>query len=123
MPRVTNPRPHPQPDSVPMAMRVGARGRELETIAVTADARLRAAEAAWDAHHCRPCPTEHGAGQEWRRCSQTLTQNLAAAAGAAKAAREAADKWLTSATMLAAEILITTSGTPFPDWWPNLEGN
>lgn len=58
MPRVTNLHRPPQPDSVPMAIRVGARWRELETAAVTA-----------------------------------------------------------------AESLITTSGTPFPGWWPNQKGN
>lgn len=121
MPSMPTPR-QPQPDSVPMAIRVGARWRELETAAVTADARLRAAEAAWDAHHYQPCPTEHTARQEWQRRSQTLTQNLGLAAGAAKTARETADKLLTGAAMLAAEDIITTSGTEFPDWWPNPEG-
>ena len=123
MPRLTNLHRSPLPDSVPMAIRVGARWRELETAAVTAEARLRAAEAAWDAHHYQPASSEHLARQEWRRHSQTLTANLELAAGAAKAAREAADKWLTSAAMLAAETLITTSRTPFPDWWPNQKGN
>lgn len=51
------------PDSVAMAIRVGARWRELKSAAVTAEARLRAAEAAWDAHHYRPCPDDHTASQ------------------------------------------------------------